>query len=308
MPGPACLQCERPIPDRDLPFALKRGPTGSICPHCRGARIRIKGVSLGRCIAESRESSVFEAVRDSGERCRVTVLRSFGPIAADAFEAEARRAAEIRHPNALRLLGFGVTGEHVWWAEESPPSGHPLEKLLGQKLAPGWSVAAMAQLADVLSVLAPIKAASIEPTEVTMDATRGPFVSVFSGAPFVEREGRDWARGHGNGLPTRGLGYMPLEQLENWKSVDGRSVVYRIGAILHHMLAGEPPYVAEDFMRLFRKMMHQEPPPIARSDVAPRVREIVQRCLARDPAARFATPKELAAELRDAAENPLRGT
>ena len=84
------------------------------------------------------------------------------------------------------------------------------------------------------------------------------------------------------------------------KKLDERTDVYGVGAILYHVLAGGPPYVGDDAAKVLATLTREPPPPIAeRAPGAPReLVAIVGRAMARDPADRYPSAKELAADLR----------
>jgi serine/threonine protein kinase len=92
--------------------------------------------------------------------------------------------------------------------------------------------------------------------------------------------------------------YMPPEQASG-QPVDQRADVYAIGAILHHVLAGRPPYGGPTPGAILRGVL-KGPPPIPRGEqpIAHDLLAIVQKAMARDPAARYPSARELADDLR----------
>ncbi len=96
------------------------------------------------------------------------------------------------------------------------------------------------------------------------------------------------------GTPT----YMPPEQAEG-EAVDERADVYAIGAILYHMLAGAPPYVGSSSAETLARVLSEAPPPLGeREPGVPRdLVTVVEKAMARDPALRYPTARELAADL-----------
>jgi tetratricopeptide (TPR) repeat protein len=80
-----------------------------------------------------------------------------------------------------------------------------------------------------------------------------------------------------------------------------RSDVYALGAILYRLLSGWAPYPGSDPKALLVDLLSGPPKPIATlaPDAAPELCSIAERAMAREPAERFASAKELAAELRD---------
>jgi serine/threonine protein kinase len=92
--------------------------------------------------------------------------------------------------------------------------------------------------------------------------------------------------------------YMPPEQAAG-PAVDQRADVYAIGAILYHVLTGRPPYVAETMGDLLAALATRPPKPII--DLAPdtpsELVAIAERAMARNPADRYASARELAEDL-----------
>jgi tetratricopeptide (TPR) repeat protein len=90
--------------------------------------------------------------------------------------------------------------------------------------------------------------------------------------------------------------YMPPEQASG-RPVDQCADVYAIGAILYHLLAGRPPYVADSSAELIAAVHSGPPEPLPKlvpSDLV----AIVERAMARDAAARYPSARELADDLR----------
>jgi WD40 repeat protein len=93
--------------------------------------------------------------------------------------------------------------------------------------------------------------------------------------------------------------YMPREQAAG-EPVDERADVYALGAILYHVVAGIPPYVGKAPLDVIRKVLLAPPRPLEeRQPHIPRdLLTIVKKAMARDPAARYPTARELAEDLR----------
>ncbi|HEX7700609.1 MAG TPA: serine/threonine-protein kinase, partial [Kofleriaceae bacterium] len=93
--------------------------------------------------------------------------------------------------------------------------------------------------------------------------------------------------------------YMPPEQAAG-TGVDERADVYAIGAILYHVLAGNPPYTAGSNAELIAALMTEPPEPLASRvpGVPEELVAIVERAMARNVAKRYPTAAELADDLR----------
>jgi len=81
--------------------------------------------------------------------------------------------------------------------------------------------------------------------------------------------------------------------------VTRRSDVYSLGAILYTLLTGQPPFRADSTIDTLMQVIHEEPVrPRALNAECPRGLEAISlKCLAKSPAARYATAHELAEDL-----------
>ena len=93
---------------------------------------------------------------------------------------------------------------------------------------------------------------------------------------------------HGTILGTPA--YMSPEQAEG-KPVDARSDVFSFGAVLYEMLSGRRPFTGTTTISLISSILRDTPAPVRtlRHEVDSRLAAIVNRCLEKDPAARYPT-------------------
>jgi len=98
-------------------------------------------------------------------------------------------------------------------------------------------------------------------------------------------------------------GFMAPEQARG-EAIDERADVYALGSILYALLAGVPPYAevvaagnAHDLVAIAAARAPRSIDELA-PDAPADLRAIVRRAMARDPAARYPTARELAEELR----------
>lgn len=76
--------------------------------------------------------------------------------------------------------------------------------------------------------------------------------------------------------------------------------IYAAGCVLHELLTGSPPFAGGDTLDVLHRSLTGAPEPLTRlrPEVPPALAAVVDRALARDPAARYSSGRELAAALR----------
>ncbi len=94
-------------------------------------------------------------------------------------------------------------------------------------------------------------------------------------------------------------GYMSPEQAGGG-AVDFRSDQFSFGSILYEMVAGVRAFQKKTAVETLSAILNEEPRPVAEINPAapPPVRWVIERCLAKDPAGRYASTQDLARELR----------
>ena len=94
-------------------------------------------------------------------------------------------------------------------------------------------------------------------------------------------------------------GYMPPEQLTGGR-VDERSDLFPVGVMTAETLTGERPFKGQAMHGLLTDILHGEYHLPGDGAQALRLDAALQRCLARDPAARFASAADAQAQLTPA--------
>ncbi len=97
--------------------------------------------------------------------------------------------------------------------------------------------------------------------------------------------------------------YMSPEQITG-RPVDARSDLFSLGVVLYQLLARQRPFSGDTVAALTYQIAHQKPRPLGElvKDVPATLTDIVDRLLAKDPAARFQSAQELLHALKPVRE------
>jgi len=92
------------------------------------------------------------------------------------------------------------------------------------------------------------------------------------------------------------VAYMSPEQASG-KTLDARSDIFSFAIVLYELLTGRKPFTGANELETLQKVIHETPQPLA-EEVPLSVRLMVERALAKDPAERYQTMRELVVDLR----------
>lgn len=96
--------------------------------------------------------------------------------------------------------------------------------------------------------------------------------------------------------------YMSPEQCLGNK-LDNRSDIYAFGCVMYEVLTGQPPFAAENPIKIILKHVNQEPIAISKLPhdykIPAQLEWVVMRCLAKEPNDRYQSADELLRDLQD---------
>ena len=260
-------------------------------------------------IAEGGMGAVFEAEQIALGR-RVAIKTLHAHLAKDEemvgrFRREAMATTKIGHPNIVEVVDLGELSGGVLYLVLEFLEGRDLSRVLKAEgpLPIGRAVRILRQVVDGIGAAHQhgIVHRDLKPENVFLVEGRSQldFVKVvdFGVSKIKDVSGVDSKTRTGTALGTPY--YMAPEQAQGLKTVDHRADIYAIGVMLFRMLTGYYPFDDESYPMLVIKICTEPPPPARtwRSDLPEGLCRLLDRMLAKDPAARPQDCAALGAEL-----------
>lgn len=233
-----------------------------------------------------------------GDEVAVKILSGDYVLAESAmerFRREARSAAMIRHPNVVAIHDFaeGKPGTPAYIVMELV-RGASLRELLQQEghLSSERAVALMRDVCAGVGVAhqhgvvhRDLKPDNIIVARPEYEGDRETAKVVDFGVAKLRDTTADFKLTQTGSLVGTPF-YMSPEQLHG-QTLDARSDVYSLGAMLYEMLAGNPPFNASSLPELITRQLHSEPPSFERSlSVPPALEQLCRRAMAKSPGER----------------------
>lgn len=220
------------------------------------------------------------------------------------FKREARLAGRLTHPNFVHLFDYGtVPGGGFYYAMEYLPGCNFAELVERQGPLPPARVARL--LRQVCEALEEAHALGILHRDVKPEnlmaceiAGRPEQVKVLDFG-LVKGPGGDESRDLTVGLRILGTpAYLAPERIAEPATREPRSDLYAVGAVGFFLLTGRRPFETDDDLALTHRILHEPAPrvvDIAPGNVTPDMDALIAACLAKSPAERPASARELAA-------------
>src|SRR3954462_12912116 len=228
---------------------------------------------------------------------RMVALKILDPelaavMGVERFLAEIRVTAHLQHPNILPLFDSGEAPNgslfYVMPCVEGETLRHRLTR--EKQLTVDEAVRITTAIASALDYAHRhgVIHRDLKPENVLFH----------EGQPLVADFGIALAAAHAGGQRITQTGvslgtpaYMSPEQATGDRTIDGRTDIYSLGAVLYEMLVGEPPHIGNTAQAVIARVLTEKPrsPRIARPSVPEYVDYAIERALEKLPADRWET-------------------
>ncbi|MEV4507739.1 serine/threonine-protein kinase [Dactylosporangium sp. NPDC049525] len=216
------------------------------------------------------------------------------PGFAERFRGEARTMATINHPGVVDIYDYGSENGTAFLIMEYV-EGDALSRTLSRvgRLTPARAMALVAQAADALH-------AAHEKGIVHRDVKPGNLLVRPNGTLVLTDFGiaRSAAIAQltaaGSVLGT--ASYISPEQASGAQATP-LSDVYALGVVAYQCLSGQRPFEGDNPLQIAMRHVRDMPPPLP-ADIPPAIVQLVERAMAKDPAARWPSAAALAQAAR----------
>jgi serine/threonine protein kinase len=238
------------------------------------------------------------------------------------FQREARAASALNHPAIVTVYDVGDTGGVSWIAMEWI-EGRTVRAALSEgplAVRDAWSIAR--QVADGLAVAHArgIVHRDLKPENVMLvpdgrvkildfGLARQTLSEQLQGTASLVETMAPPPGATVDGVILGTVGYMSPEQAAG-QPIDFRSDQFALGLLAYEMLAGRRAFVRPTAVETLTAVIREEPAPLSslRPGVPDTLQSVIARCLAKHPAERFASTRDLVAALDGGAAGFASGT
>ena len=277
-----------------------------------------EGIKLGRYeirahIGSGGMGQVYLA-QDTSELSRTVAIKLLpADIATDPkwmqrFIREARTVSGLNHPNILTIYEFGAHDSTRFMAMEYVEGATLREHLNGNRLN-------LHEVLDIgIQVAAALNAAheshvvhrDIKPENI-MIRRRDGIVKVldFGLAKPVKQEvdpsGTSTLLHTETGIVMGTVSYMSPEQTQALKTLDYRTDIWSLGAVLYEMIAGRVPFEGKELFQQIIAIQEQPHTPVSKmvEHVPAQLERIIDKALAKNPAERYQTATDMLVDMRE---------
>lgn len=246
-------------------------------------------------------ATVYRA-RDSllARTVAVKVCQAADQEGMERFIREARLTGNLQHPNIAQVLDFGIEAGVPFIVQEFLPGWDLAQLLVRGPLVLPLALSVLVQVARGLAHAhaRQVLHRDIKPSNIRVLPTGLVKIMDFGIGRLMQDDSRLTRTGEALGT----VGYFSPEMLLG-QPLDQRADIFSFGAMAYEVLTGQHPFLSQDLGSTLYAIVHKDPAPLASlcSHCPPKLSELVGRCLAKDPAARWSSTEELVLQLESLA-------
>ena len=223
----------------------------------------------------------------------------------ERFEQEARAAAALNHPNILSVFDVGMHDAAPYVVSELLEGETLRERLTQSSIPVRKAVEYAVQLAHGLAAAHEkgIVHRDLKPENIFLTSDERLKILDFGLAKLTETEQTIAGASHAPttprfvtqpGMLLGTMGYAAPEQLRGLH-VDYRADIFSFGVILYEMLSGKRAFAGPTVIDTMSAILKDNPAelPLAERHIPPALSRVVDRCLEKNPAARFQSTRDL---------------
>lgn len=262
---------------------------------------------LGDMLGQGGMSAVYEATHRNGKRVAIKLLR--GDLQSNErtrgrFMREGHIANQVRHDGVVAVLDDDMTDDGALFLVMELLEGMNVEQYAaasGGRIPQGEILAIADAVLDVLVAAHAMHIVhrDIKPSNLFLTTAGKLKLLDFGIASFRETSGLSTVTREGALLGTPG--FMAPEQARGrWKSVDERTDLWALGALMFRLLTGRLVYETENPNEYVVVASTESVPSLASIDpsLPSGIVDIVDRALKSEPAARFQTARDMQTAVR----------
>jgi len=217
---------------------------------------------------------------------------------------EARAAASISHPNVCQLYDVGEAGDQVFLVMELLTGESLGDRLRNGPLPIEQAISIVRAILAALTALhgRQIVHRDLKPSNVFLTHEGVKLLDFGLARSDTSVTGQDLTLTQ-TGMLVGTPRYMAPEQWSD-ATLDPRSDVFAVGALLFEMLSGTPAFPGDDIMQVYHSVMTAHPPALSGSSVVAAVDAVIHRALEKQAADRFPSASAMADALQTATSRP----